>query len=46
MSETMLNKQVIKVLKSLFRHLPLVMSGFQNASRGEQAKMVRKVLIV
>ena len=46
MSEMMLNKQVIKALIPLLRHRGSVMSGFQNASRGVQAKMVRNVLIV
>ena len=45
MSETMLNKQVMRTIASLSRHRALVMSGFQKASRGEQDQMVRKVLM-
>ncbi len=45
MSETMLYIQVMRTLVLLSRHRPLVMSGFQYAARGEQAKMVRNVLM-
>ena len=45
-SETTLNKREIIALVLLFRHRYSVISGFQSASRGEQAKIVRKVLIV
>lgn len=44
MSEMMLNKQVTRTSVLLLRHRGLGMSGFQIASRGEQVKMVRKVL--
>ena len=45
-SEIMLNKQVIRTTVLLSRHRALVISGFQIASLGEQAKMVREVLIM
>ena len=45
-SEMILNKQVMKTTVSLSRHRASVMSGPQIASRGEQAKMEMKVLIV
>ena len=44
-SDTMLNKQVIRTSIGFSTHLESVMSGFQNASRGEQAKIVIKALI-
>ena len=46
MSETMLNKQVTRTFVLLSRHFGSSISGFQIASRGEQAKMVKKVLIM
>ena len=45
MSETILNKQVTRMIVLLSRHRASVMSGFQKASRGEQAQIVREVLI-
>ena len=45
-SEMMLKRQVIRMLVLLSRHRALMISGFQRASLGEQAKMVRKVLII
>ena len=45
MSDTMLNKQVIRISVALSTHLESVTSSFQIASRGEQAKIVIKALI-
>lgn len=45
-SEIMLKRQVMRTTVLLSRHRALVMSGFQIASLGEQAKAVRKVLIM
>lgn len=45
MSETILNRQVIRTSVGLSTHLKSVMSPFQIASRGEQAKIVIKALI-
>lgn len=42
----MLNMQVMRTPVLLSRHWGSVISGFQIASRGEQAKMVMKVLIM
>ena len=44
-SDTILNKQVIRISATLSTHLKSVMSVFQIASRGEQAKIVIKALI-
>ena len=44
-SDTMLNKQVIRISVTLSTHLQSVISVFQIASRGEQAKIVIKALI-
>lgn len=46
MSEIMLNKHETGMLVLLLRHRASVMSGFHIASRGEQVKMLKKVLIV
>ena len=45
-SEMILNKQVIKTTVLVLRHRASTMSGFQIASRGEQAKIEMEVLIV
>ena len=45
-SDTILNKQVKRIDVLLSRHRASVMSGFQIASRGEQANVVMKVLIM
>ena len=45
MSDTILNKQVIRISVALSTHLKSVMSVFQIASRGEQAKIVIKALM-
>lgn len=45
-SEQMLKTQVMRMFMLSSRHWASIMSGFQIASRGEQAKMVTKVLIM
>ena len=45
MSDTILNKQVMRISAILSTHLKSVISVFQNASRGVQAKIVIKPLI-
>ena len=46
MSDRMLYKQVMRTRVLLSRQRCSVIKGFQMASRGEQAKMVMKVLMV
>ena len=45
-SEIMLKRHVIRTTVLLSRHRASVMSGFQIASLGEQAKVVRAVLMI
>ena len=45
MSDMMLNKQVMRISVASSTHLKSVISVFQIASRGEQAKIVIKALI-
>ena len=45
-SEIILKRQVTRTTVLLSRHRALVMSGFQIASLGEQAKVVREVLMM